>query len=442
MPVFLEEFASSLNSKKESMKEKIFRGTPNPLRDSFKRNFDSLWIPISKPSDFSLSPHELNITAIDSSVYTNLLSTGGIFYVIRSLAVCGEKMQKRLESDVLFTKEGLYKVHQFVGTKMELLEFQAAIDALKNGFKCNAILLDGSLYGRAVHLPIETKIEGERVMLLKYFFVYYELLNLCRTENVLLMGVSKESRSTFYRDYLLSLILDEELKKTEIEAEQIRKLKAIFFEVLDNEEAAFDRFGRLEEKYGIELETIELILIELASSRPDYQLVMNFAQSLSYTQPMILGPSRRAIRRFEECRLNPRGYAKKYFPLTTREEGAKFVDWAAEIIFNISKLPSFVSFYLLLDTRDSPIRIDVPYWEHSLSEIGWPRPVDLDLEDLLRIMVTGYCGLDAYNFWLKNVDERVRLKRKVVDKIYFPYMEKLFQEKIIRGRGYRRVRYP
>jgi hypothetical protein len=43
---------------------------------------------------------------------------------------------------------------------------------------------------------------------------------------------------------------------------------------------------------------------------------------------------------------------------------------------------------------------------------------------------------------LKNVDERVRLKKKTVDNIYVPYLEKLFGEKIIRGRSYRRVKYP
>ena len=66
----------------------------------------------------------------------------------------------------------------------------------------------------------------------------------------------------------------------------------------------------------------------------------------------------------------------------------------------------------------------------------------MDLEGVLKVLATGYCGLDCHNLWLKNVDERVRLKKKTVDNIYVPYMEKLFGEKIIRGRSYRRVRFP
>jgi len=442
VPAFLNEFASSVNSKKEKMKEKIFKGMPNPLKDSFRKHFNSLWIPLKELAEFASSPHELNITAVDSSVYTNLLSTGGIFYVIRSLAVCRDKTQKRLDTDVIFTKEGLSRIRYFIGRKMELLEFEVALAALKNGFRGDALLLDGSLYGRAVHLLIESKIEEEIVTLLHYFQTYNELLEFCRKENVLLIGVSKGSRSTFYRDYLLKLILDEELRELDIEAGELRKLEAVFSQVLDDERAAFDRFDRLKQTHGEKLDTIAVVLDELASSRPDYQLVMNFSHTIGYTQPMLLGPSARVARFFKKYRLDAEKYVRRSFPNATRKKGDEFVHWAVDIISKIPKMPSIMSFYILLDVRDSPIRIDMPNWTCSLSQVGWPKPVDVNLEDLLKIMVTGYCGLDGYNLWLKNVDEQVRLKRKYVDDIYFPYLEKLFQRKIIRGRGYRRVKYP
>ena len=101
-----------------------------------------------------------------------------------------------------------------------------------------------------------------------------------------------------------------------------------------------------------------------------------------------------------------------------------------------------VSFHILLDPHDSPIRIDVPDWGQTFAKTGWPKPIDFNVDDLLKIMVTGYCGLDCHNLWLKNVDERVRLKKRTVDTIYFPLMERQFNAKIIRGRSYRRVRYP
>ena len=442
MPDFLEEFASSIGNKKEALKEKILRGKPNPLQDTFRKHFEPLWAPLENIGAFASNLSDLGVTAVDSSVYINLLSTGGIFYVIRSLAVCKEKEQKRLETNVFFTKSGLLEAHYYIGTKMEMLEFQAAIDALRKGFKCSAILIDGSLYGRAMHVLIETRIEEDRTAVLDYFKTYAELLELCRKNGILLVGVSKESRATFYRDFLLKLIFGEELERVDIEAGDKQRLKAIFLETLDNEKAAFSKFKRLKEKNGSKLESVELILTELASSQPDYQLVMNFAGKIGYTQPLVLGPSARAASRMRPFSSDPRKYVMNNFPITTRERGKEFVDWASRIISGIPSFPSFVSFYLLLDVRDSPMRIDVPCWEQPLSKTGWPKPVDVDLRALLRIMINGYCGLDAYNLWLKNVDERVKLKRRVVDEMYFPYMEKLFQSKIIRGRGYRRVRFP
>jgi hypothetical protein len=442
MPDFLDEFASSIGDKKETLREKVLKGTPNPLRDTFRKHFEPLWRPLGDVEEYASNVGELGVTAVDSSLYMNLMSTGGIFYVIRALAVCKDKEEKKLQTNVFFTKSGLLEAHYYIGTKMEMLEFQAATDALKNGLECNAILIDGSLYGRAMHVPVETRIEEDRTAVLEFFETYAELLDLCRKKGILIAGVSKESRATFYRDFLLKQIFVEELEKTDIEAGDKQRLTVIFPEVLENEKTAFSKFRKLEQKHGSKLETIELVLTELASSRPDYQLVMNFAESVGYTQPLVLGPSTRAAERMRPFSLNPKKYVMNNFPITVRERGAEFVDWATETISKIPSFPSFVSFHLLMDVRDSPMRIDVPCWEQPLSKTGWPKPIDADLQALLKIMVSGYCGLDAYNLWLKNVDERVKLKRRVVDELYFPYMEKLFDSKIIRGRGYRRVRFP
>lgn len=442
MPEFLDEFAASLAPKKDAVKDKVLKGTPNPLADSFRERFPSFWVDIGDPAKLGVGISELSVMAVDSSVYSNLLSTGGVFYVVRSLAVCREVEHKRLESDVFFSKGGSVAEKEFISVKMEMLEFQVAIDALKSGLACGTILIDGSLFGRLVHVPLESKIEGERLILLDYFKVYQELLNLCKEKNVLLLGVAKESRSTSFRDYLLNLIFRDELSKAEIEDDDARMLKPLFMEVVDNATEGLRKFERFKQKYGTKLETIGLVFNELARSRSDYQVVMNFSGSVGYTKPLLLGPSPRLERRMRESRFNARSYVKKNFPNALRELGDVFVNDAAQVVEGIPDFPAIASFYVLFDRRDSPIRIDVPYWERKLIEVGWHKPVNLDVDSILKVLVTGYCELDCHNLWLKNVDERVRLKKKTVDNIYVPYMEKLFGEKIIRGRSYRRVRFP
>ena len=443
-PDFLSEFASSLNKKQEIMRDRILKGTPNPLQNRFEKHLDSHWVQLDEVDRFSARPSTLNVMAIDSSVYTNLLSTGGIFYVIRSLAVCGDQSQKLLETDVVFTKASLLDAQRFISIKMELLEFQVALDALRGGFNCGRILLDGSLYGRAAHLPIESKIEEQRLMMLDYLRTYRELLDFCKNQGIVLVGVSKESRAAFYRDYLLKLIFNEELDNlsARLDPLDLQKLKPLFAEMLENEEGALNKFSKLSQKYSSELDTTKLIFDELISSRPDYQLIMSHAQSAGYTKPLLLGPSVRAAKVFDYFRKDPAKFVRSRFPATFRRKGKEFIDYATSILSSMETFPGIVSFHILLDPHDSPIRIDVPDWGQTFAKTGWPKPIDFNVDDLLKIMVTGYCGLDCHNLWLKNVDERVRLKKRTVDTIYFPLMERQFNAKIIRGRSYRRVRYP
>jgi hypothetical protein len=442
MPEFLDEFAASIVCKKDAVKEKVLKGTPNPLRDRFREKFPSFWVGIDDPARLGVNPAELSVMAVDSSVYSNLLSTGGVFYVVRSLAVCRNVEQKLLESDVFFSKGGSVTERNFISVKMEMLEFQVAIDALKSGVGCGVILIDGSLYGRLVHVPLESKVEEERLILVDYFRAYRELLELCRKNNVLLVGVAKESRSTSFRDFLLSLVFKEEFAKLDIDDDDARRLKPLFMEVVDDFTLGLQKFEKIGQKYGVKLVTVRMVLEELARSRPDYQLVMNFAESVGYTKPLLLGSPPRLARKLEAFRSDAKGYVRKNFPNALRERGKGFVDDAARVIAGIPDFPAIVSFYVLLDRRDSPIRIDIPCWDQKLIEVGWHKPASVDLDGVMKVLATGYCGLDCHNLWLKNVDERVRLKKKTVDNIYVPYMEKLFGEKIIRGRSYRRVRFP
>jgi hypothetical protein len=442
MPEFLDEFAASIVCKKDAVKEKVLKGTPNPLRDRFREKFPSFWVGIDDPARLGVNPAELSVMAVDSSVYSNLLSTGGVFYVVRSLAVCRNVEQKLLESDVFFSKGGSVTERNFISVKMEMLEFQVAIDALKSGVGCGVILIDGSLYGRLVHVPLESKVEEERLILVDYFRAYRELLELCRKNNVLLVGVAKESRSTSFRDFLLSLVFKEEFAKLDIDDDDARRLKPLFMEVVDDFTLGLQKFEKIGQKYGVKLVTVRMVLEELARSRPDYQLVMNFAESVGYTKPLLLGSPPRLARKLEAFRSDAKGYVRKNFPNALRERGKGFVDDAARVIAGIPDFPAIVSFYVLFDRRDSPIRIDIPCWDQKLIEVGWHKPASVDLDGVMKVLATGYCGLDCHNLWLKNVDERVRLKKKTVDNIYVPYMEKLFGEKIIRGRSYRRVRFP
>ena len=65
---------------------------------------------------------------------------------------------------------------------------------------------------------------------------------------------------------------------------------------------------------------------------------MNFAGSVGYTKPLLLGASPNLDKRLEQYRADAKAYVKRNFLNTQREQGSGFVDEAAEII---AEIPNF-----------------------------------------------------------------------------------------------------
>jgi len=82
-------------AQKDAVKQKVLNGTPKPLQNCFKDKFPSFWVKIDDRGKLGVNPADVSVMAVGSSVYSNLLSTGGVFYVVRSLAACRGFEQKR-----------------------------------------------------------------------------------------------------------------------------------------------------------------------------------------------------------------------------------------------------------------------------------------------------------------------------------------------------------
>jgi hypothetical protein len=134
MPTFLEDFALLINNKQDYLKDRILKGKLNRLESDFRRYLFAHWVFLKKISEFCASPSEFNVLAVDSSVYTNLLSNGGIFYIVRSLAIQKDVVGKKMECDVIFSRDRMSRIREFITTKMEMLEFKVALEVLRAGF--------------------------------------------------------------------------------------------------------------------------------------------------------------------------------------------------------------------------------------------------------------------------------------------------------------------
>lgn len=420
MPEFLIDFMSDLNGKSKRILESY---KDKEINDFYKKKFKAHWI---KYQIESCLP-EREVIAVDGSRGTCPTSNGGFFFVCRALALGRDKKFKSVYTD--FDYSDFRTQLTYIGRVMEHTEHLVAQKSMQDEGR-DVLLIDGSLFGRMAHLPMEFKLQNNQDFMVTYFEAYMNLLEYCKKHHILLMGISKESRTSFFREFLIKEILNEKVSDDELK-------KKLLKEALDRPRRALKIAKSTGDK--------EIILLtkELIARKPDSLLIVHNSSSSGYTTPLLLGASSRWRRASQLIENNIAGYIKSNFPNSS--EDPKFILEAQEVINRMLNLPAMLSFHLLPRRIDTPMRIDIPSWYFDIHkevlEVGWPVPVDIDIDEILKLISSGYCGLNNYNVWLKAVDDEVKLSRLDFEELYLKKFEELIGKQTT-PRGYRRVKYP
>jgi len=428
MPEFLHLYMQDLSMKAMWLKEAYSRVTSSIVEKYLKEFFDKYWISSVFPES---SPEEFEVIAVDSSSRHITMANGGIFYVVRAIAVAnGGTEFKKVYIGFDYSSSSRYE--EIISRTMEWLEHEIILEILDNGFK-GCILIDGSIYGRLAHVPLEIKSVYNRDFMIRYFETLIKLLKISREKNILLIGISKESRSSFFREFLIRSIILKLAGELGIEESEIYFILNM---ALDRKKEAIEMIEKLPE-------TIRELMKEYIMRKPDFQLIMHYATTPGYTIPLVLSIPTRTKRAFKLIKNEPERYLRSAFPLLSTDK--KFVEYALNIVKELPNMPSIVSFHVLPQINDTPMRIDIPSWvfgiEHSLSEVNFNEIVNVDVNKLLKIIFAGYCGLENYNIWLSTADRKVKFRRNIFENIYLPKFEEIIG-RTATSRGYRRVRFP
>jgi hypothetical protein len=440
----LDDLISQIREKRDPLRQKIMQGRTSELDADLGEALRRNWFPV-----VDVGAPDMEVVAVDGSRGIRPFASGAIFYGARALAIHGKQTFRTLEVEAFLSKGKSTDIQVFVNRKMEWLEFKAAVKAIEEGNLSKVIvLIDGSLFGRLAHLPRDQPAEGMRAFMVEYFETYYRLLNLCRERDILLLGVSKDSRSSFLRNFLLGKILENELDHLDIPQSAKLELRRLFEDVFESPTEAFEAFRKQKKTYDLKLHKVEQILWEAFAARTDHQLIRTYIDQPGHTIPIELSVSRRTSTLIRELKTKPESYVLKHFKESLLEAPSpeQFRSRASETLSKIPDFPCMVSFHVLLDRRDTPVRIDTPSWnfnrETTISDLVGGREVLLNVNAIVSLLLKGYGGLKDYNIWLKRVDEKVRLSNDVVDTIYSSALEKYLDFTIIHTRGYRRVKYP
>jgi len=453
MPEFLDAFACEIERKRDRFGQLLSRGVSGPLDGDLERLMRENWHALRDPEVgcWEAAPRAV---AVDGSMASRFLAMGGALYVVRSLAVCGRRRFRRLESDVVISRAGVRDISRYVSRRSEWIEHVVARDAVEALSRdgCEFLLIDGSFHGRLMAVPRDMPQEGRRGFMIDYFREYLELLEACRERRIVPVGVSKDSRVTFLRDHFLSMLLAEELNRLQLSEDDDREVREAFRAILHRRRGLrVRRFRLLESKYGRgELSRVIQILLEAKALRSDHQMILSFTSDEGYSTPLELGAYGQGAELLDLYRSDAKEYVNRYFPeaMDEAEDPERFLDEAAEVLSRIPLFPTIVSFHIRLDRRDTPMRVDVPSWafgfDRSLKDLSGVSPISgLDTGRVLSMLKLLFGGIRHYNVLLTSVDTEVRLKREVVDTMYLPLLEKRLRLPLplVQVRGYRRGWY-
>ncbi len=420
MPEFLVDFIEDLNEKSS----RILKDFENKeINKFFEKLFHNYWVNYNIET---CSPSQ-NVIAVDGSRGSVPTSNGGFFFVCRALALGKEKAYKEVFTDFDFSN--VQTQSAYIGRVMEWTEHSAPIMAIQDGFR-GIILIDGSIYGRMAHLPMELKLVNNKGFMIEYFETFLKFLDLCKKNKILLIGISKESRTSFFREFLIK-----EIFKITISDIGIRN--RLISLALDSPKEAIKLANSTGNK------KIIMLTEELIARKPDSLLILNNARNPGYSRPLLLGASVRWRRAGRLISKHPNKFIESNFP--NLYEDKNFLKHSQKIITKMLDFPAIVSFHILPTLSDTPMRVDIPSWyfdnETRLLDLGWPEVLKIDLDPILKLISAGYCGLSNYNIWLTAVDNEVKLSRKDFEDLYLKKFEEIVGKKAT-PRGYRRVRYP
>ncbi len=146
-----------------------------------------------------------------------------------------------------------------------------------------------------------------------------------------------------------------------LNAEKLEKLLSL---ALDDRKMAIKELEMMENEMDVGI--LRDLIEELFARRPDFQLILSYAETVGYTTPLVLGAPIRWRRSYERILRDPEGFVKSNFPVSSRDRD--FVEWALEVVKDIPNLPAIISFHLLPAINDTPMRIDIPGWVLGLKK--------------------------------------------------------------------------
>lgn len=328
----------------------------------------------------------LRVGAVDGSQAIRSLNIGADWIVAQALLIGPDGLREAAgETRIVRGDVGSPRVDRYASLLMRSLELRLALEFARHK-QGNMLLIDGSLYSDLPYLlyNLDLAIGGYENLPRKVLANYLDLFEFCQQAHILLLGISKSTRSTVFGKTLLE----------------------------EN-----DPIGDLPS---------------------DGELLYRWTEGCGLTSPVLLGSAS-----FGQNIASRAGF----FPLNDAFPGASIPDTNPPndryLLERLQVAPAIGTFYARLAPGDDVLRIDALAsafghsqlhlldFEHELIEHEAALPIVGHLLDQ-------YGGFSVYNAALYVVDREVRLHAETVDHVYLPILRSQLGSHIQYDRSTRR----
>jgi hypothetical protein len=325
--------------------------------------------------------------SVDSSSASRTLANGIDFFIIRALMIGSDRTEhKHLKFEMLKGIRDSTIASTFERILRDLIEVEIVVNNCEK-LNDSLVMIDGNLYGRFTHLLKQLYLKGWESLPLRLFESMQNLFDICAEKNIILVGVSKFSKTRVFCSALLS-------------------------------------------ELGIPI------------TDPDYldvELLYRWKQGeVGFTTPLLLGEYA-FVDEVRAMHSEPESYRERYFGNIPRE----LQHWGTKIIQKVPLAPAIIMFHLIPSRFEQPLRVDIPAnclgLLDKIMDVSPYRFLEPEIvQPVVQQLVEDWGGTDVYNALLYVVDQEVRLGREVVDSVYRSVLGRELDAPIMYDRNTRR----
>lgn len=361
---FIGEFVQEIDKKKTSFQQLFgLDEKQSKLESILKEELESHWHPLPEPRNVFTEEY-----SVDSSSASRTLSNGIDFFIIRALMLgTGNYNKPKLRFEMVKGIRDYNVITGFERILRDLIEIEIVLDNIEELPENSIVLIDGNLYGRFTHLLQELHLRGWHHLPLVLLDAMQRLFEACVERKVMLVGVSKFSKTRVVTAAMLS-------------------------------------------ERGYDVADPDHLDVEL--------LYRWKHRETGYTTPLLLGEYA-VEKEVKNMYGDPDGYRRRFFNNIDPSRR----EWANGVIERIPSSPAIVMFHMIPKGGAQPMRVDIPACSLGIDKkIMDITPFEFmephTVTDVAKHLTADFGGRDVYNALLYVVDREVRLGVKAVDTVY------------------------